>query len=330
MVSGILFRSEKVTVNQDISVIIPYYNEAETILTTLDLLAQQTIRPREVILVDSGSTDGSFQIIQEWIDNHRDELAGVVYTNLRAGTKVPSSSRNEGLRVSKGEVVAFMDCGLIFSEDWLEKQVNFMNRGNFEVVSGGCRLEGVNLWDLSASAQTYGYKRFRPCVPSSLAKKSVFDLIGPFSGGRRAGYDVDWVNRLRTFGISRGINPDVVVRYNGANYAESLKKLLLKSIRYAEGTVGVHRYYYPYAYIVLAFVFLIVLFSRPSLAIVAACIYLILRGYGFPLLKSRGFRMIWDHPFLLVTLPVAGFIIDVGKLLGVLKGVFRLRSFQHS
>ncbi len=315
---------------QDVSVIIPYYNEAETILTTLDLLSRQTSRPQEVIFVDSGSTDRSYEIIQEWIENTHEQPTGVQYTNLRAHTKVPSSSRNAGVRISNSELVAFMDCGLIFTTDWLEKQVNYLNSGDFDVVSGGCCLEGVNLWDRSAAAQTYGYKRFRPCVPSSLIKKSIFDRIGSFLEGRRAGYDVDWVNRLATMGVSRGINQDVVVRYNGVNFAESPKKLFLKSIKYAEGTVGVHKYYYPYAYILSTMAFLVALFLMPMVTLLLAAAYLVLRGYCVPFMKSRSFRVILDQPLSLLTLPLAGFVIDLGKILGVLKGLLKGQFFQRT
>ena len=133
---------------------------------------------------------------------------------------------------------------------------------------------------------------------------------------------MDWINRLRTLGIFRGINRDVVVRYNGVNYAESPKKLFLKSVKYAEGTVGVHKYYYPYAYVLLALAFLLALFLKPIVAVVLAAAYLIWRGYCVPLLRSRGFRMILDHPLSVLTLPVVGLIIDLGKIVGVLKGLF--------
>jgi glycosyltransferase involved in cell wall biosynthesis len=315
--------------NQEISVIIPYYNEAETILTTLNLLSHQSVRPQEVILVDSGSTDGTYEIIQEWIEKNREQLADVQYANLRALTKVPSSSRNEGVRVSKNELIAFMDCGLIFSTDWLEKQVDFMNSGNFGVVSGGCYLEGANLWDRAASAQTYGYRRFRPCIPSSLMKKSVFDRTGPFLEGRRAGYDVDWANRLKTMGVLRGINRGVVLRYNGINYAGSLKNLFLKSVEYAQGTVGVHRYYYPYAYLLMTALFLLALSLESTVALLFLALYLVCRGYCVPFVKSRGFRIALEHPLALLTLPLTGFIIDLGKIIGALKGLIRKHSTER-
>lgn len=316
--------------NENISVIVPYYNEADTISTTLDLLSRQTFRPKEVILVDSGSRDGTYEMIQNWIGNRSQSPNGIRFINLRANTGVPSSSKNEGIRVSKSDFVAFMDCGLIFSTDWLERQVDFLNSQNLDVVSGGCYLKGIGLWDCSAVAQTYGYKRFRPTVPSSLVKKFVFEKTGLFLDGRRSGYDVDWVNRLRTLGITRGINRDVVVRYNGINYAGSVKHLLLKSIKYSEGTLGLHRYYYPYAYFLFALAFLLALILMPALAFTLMPAYLIGRGYCVPVVKSGGFAIISDYPMSLLSVPVAGFVIDVGKVIGLVIGLFRGRLFQRN
>jgi glycosyltransferase involved in cell wall biosynthesis len=314
--------------NQNISVIVPYYNEAETILITLDLLSRQTLRPKEVILVDSGSKDGSYDIIEEWIGNRGKSPNDVQFINLRANTGVPSSSKNAGIRISKGELVAFMDCGLIFGPDWLKRQVDFLNSRNADVVSGGCYLKGVGLWDCSAVAQTYGYQRFRPTVPSSLVKKSVFEKTGLFLKARRSGYDVDWVNRLRSLGIKRGINRDVVVQYNGVNYAKNLSVLLKKSIRYGEGTLGLHRYYYPYAYLLAALIFLLVFFIRPALSAAFFPPYFILRGYFIPLVKSRGLRILADYPLSSLTLPITGAVIDLGKIIGFLKGLAKGQLFS--
>ena len=315
---------------QDISVIVPYFNESETIITTLDLLSRQTFRPKEIILVDSGSTDQSHVIIDQWIEKNRDRLSEIRFTNIGANTGVPSSSKNEGIRLSKSELVAFMDCGLTFTADWLKRQVDFLISQNLDVVSGGCYLKGVGLWDRSAVAQTYGYKRFRPTVPSSLVKKSVFEKTGLFLKGRRSGYDVDWVNRLRTMGINRGINRDVVVRYNGVNYAKSVRSLLAKSIRYGEGTLGLHRYYYPYAYFIIAIIFFLAVFLKPAVLLVFVPAYIIVRGYFIPVVKSRGFKIVFDYPLSILTLPVAGFIIDAGKIIGFLRGLFMGHLFSRN
>ncbi len=315
---------------QDISIIVPYYNEAETVLTTLDLLARQTVQPGEVILVDSGSFDSSPEIIDNWISRNRDRPGMASFVNLRADTGVPSSSKNAGIRTSKGGLVAFMDCGLTFGTDWLQKQIDYMESEDYEVVSGGCFLEGEGFWDRSAVSQTYGYKRFCPTVPSSLVRKSVFGKTGLFLEGKRSGYDVDWVNRLKTLGIRRGINREAVVRYNGTNYAESLKRLFLKSANYAEGSLGLHEYYFPYVYIVLFLAFWPILIFRPFLAFSLAALYLVVRGYLVPIFKSRGISMIKDYPLLLLGLPVSGVVIDSGKVVGLLRIIFGQRRSKVS
>ena len=51
----------------NISVIIPYFNESSTIIQTLNELKDQSLKPKEVILVDSGSNDSTSQIINQWI-----------------------------------------------------------------------------------------------------------------------------------------------------------------------------------------------------------------------------------------------------------------------
>ena len=51
----------------NISVIIPYYNESETILLTLRSIESQNHQPNEVLLIDSGSTDNTSDIINKWI-----------------------------------------------------------------------------------------------------------------------------------------------------------------------------------------------------------------------------------------------------------------------
>ena len=82
-----------------LSIIVPVYNEAPYLRRCLD-----TIEPREgveVILIDDGSTDGSWEIMQEYRDRFQvfslGENCGVSYT------------RELGVAKSKGEYIAFID-----------------------------------------------------------------------------------------------------------------------------------------------------------------------------------------------------------------------------
>jgi glycosyltransferase involved in cell wall biosynthesis len=308
-----------------VSVVISYHNESGTLETTLKLLAQQTLPPREVILVDSSSTDKSYRMIQEWIECQCPKT-GIVFRNLQKGTVMPSSSMNVGIRYAEHKLLAFMDCGLLFEPDWLEKQVNYMTEHDTDVVYGVCYFEGTTLLDRSAIAQTYGYKRCRPCVPSSLIKKEVFEKIGLFSENIRAGFDVDWLNRLREAGIERKINPSVVVKYNGINYARSLKGLFLKTIRYSAPGVNIKGYYYPYLYLISPLIFLVALINSPLTGSLLFLGYCITRGYIIPIQKSRGIQLFLQYPLSICTVPFVGYLIDVAKVIGYGKGILGISS----
>ena len=58
----------------DLTVIVPYYDENDTICTTIDLISRQTITPREIIFVDSNSTDDTYQTINNWIKDNQDNI----------------------------------------------------------------------------------------------------------------------------------------------------------------------------------------------------------------------------------------------------------------
>lgn len=307
---------------EDISVIITYYNESKTLPATLELVAAQTLQPREVLFINSSSTDNSHDIIEEWIKNNASKYS-VRFRNLNEGTNVPGSSKNAGVRNAVGEFLAFMDCGLLFEKDWLEKQMNYLRGRRLDVASGLCRFKGETLIDKSAIAQTYGYLRCRPTIPSTVVRKSVFEKIGFFMEYRRAGYDVDWANKLKTHHVVRGINEEVIIQYNGINFASSFKQIFLKLIMYSEPNIGVHHYFYPYFYVAGLLFLLVVFVFVPFAVFPVFLLYFFFRGYAVPVYKSRSARLLYENPLFWLVLPAAGFVMDAGKLVGYVKGMVK-------
>jgi|GEM_PF-912939 len=326
-----------------ISVIISYHNESATLEKTLDLLTAQTLPPEEILLVNSSSTDDSFKIIQNWADRNGKKYH-IRIRNIDEGTNVPGSSMNVGIRNASCNLLAFMDCGLYFDYYWLERQMVYMKKNNSDVVSGVCLFSGLNLQDKTAIAQMAGYQRARPTVPSSLVKKNVFEQTGFFLENKRSGHDIDWIHKLNRENIRRDVNKNVVIKYMGANYAGSLKDIFLKTIRYAEATINLYKYYNHHIYGVFLFLalmyFVKISFFRPwpyndyiplhhidkywlDIAVLLVVLYVVLRGYLVPFLKSRNLKILHEHPASFITLPVVGFIIDLGRLIGYVKGIFK-------
>jgi len=208
----------------------------------------------------------------------------------------------------------------LFPICWLEKQWDFIQKNVTEVVSGVVYLEGVGIIDTAAVAQTYGYKRKRPCIPSSLVKKSIFDKTGLFLENKRAGYDVAWPLLLKRMNINRFINSDVIVKYNGVNYGNSLFGIFKKSIIYSIPLVALKYYYIPYYYLLFMIIFFLVSVFSLHFSVIFIGVYLFLRGFMIPIKKSAGIRLFFENPLLIVLLPLMGIIIDFGKVIGFLIG----------
>ena len=56
-----------------ISLIVPYFNESSTIIKTLNLLKSQTYLPKEILLINSSSTDDTYNKINIWIKKKKFE-----------------------------------------------------------------------------------------------------------------------------------------------------------------------------------------------------------------------------------------------------------------
>lgn len=98
-----------------VSVIMPVYNAEEFLRQCLDSLRAQTLKDFEVICVDDGSTDASYNILKEY--SAMDSRFAVIHQeNTGAG-----AARNNGFAHAKGEYVVFLDCDDFFAEDFLEK-----------------------------------------------------------------------------------------------------------------------------------------------------------------------------------------------------------------
>lgn len=103
-----------------ISVIIPLYNKVCTIARTLDTVFQQTYTDYEIVVVNDGSTDGSADVVRS-IDDSRIRL--ISQTN--AGV---SAARNRGFEEARGEFVAFLDADDEWKPDYLETQIQLVEK----------------------------------------------------------------------------------------------------------------------------------------------------------------------------------------------------------
>jgi glycosyltransferase involved in cell wall biosynthesis len=106
----------------DVTVIVPTYNRAKLLCYTLDSLVGQTFEPHrfEVIVVDDGSSDNSDEVVQEYVH----KLNIKYFFQEDKGYRV-ASARNIGLAHAQGEVIIFIDSGVLLGSNTVQSHWDF-------------------------------------------------------------------------------------------------------------------------------------------------------------------------------------------------------------
>lgn len=97
-----------------VSVVIPVYNSEKCLRGCLDSLCGQSLKNIEIICVNDGSSDNSWDILREY--SARDgRVTAISQENSGAG-----AARNNGMRIAKGKYMIFLDSDDVFEKNMLE------------------------------------------------------------------------------------------------------------------------------------------------------------------------------------------------------------------
>ena len=125
-----------------LSIIVPVYNEVRTVLAVIDrLLAIDLPVPREILVVNDGSTDGTKEVLDTAPAGIRDPGSGIriIHAERNAGK---GAAIRLGLDASNGTIIAIQDADLELDPQQLSALVAPIVRGEAEVVYGSRFLAG--------------------------------------------------------------------------------------------------------------------------------------------------------------------------------------------
>lgn len=112
--------------NTRVSIITPIYNSEKLISQTIECVLNQTYSDWEMLLVDDGSSDGTKQIIEEYVK--QDSRIKYIELKENCGAAV---ARNVALERSSGRFIAYLDADDLWHKDKLQKQIDFMLTNNY-------------------------------------------------------------------------------------------------------------------------------------------------------------------------------------------------------
>ncbi|MBP3688189.1 MAG: glycosyltransferase [Alphaproteobacteria bacterium] len=101
-----------------VSVVVPVYNTEKYLSQCLDSLKKQTLHEIEFIVIDDGSTDNSYQIMQEYA---KQDKRFKIFQQINQGV---GKTRNRGMELAKGEYIGFVDSDDYVSPNYFEKLYN--------------------------------------------------------------------------------------------------------------------------------------------------------------------------------------------------------------
>lgn len=310
-----------------VSLVIPIYNESQSISLLIQTIKEQIRVPDEVIFVDGGSTDDTVTLVKKSIT---DTPSFRIIETERA---MPGKGRNIGVANAVNEWIAFTDAGIKLDKYWLGDLVKKAEENPEASIIYGNYAPQVDNFFAKCSAITFvppekpGSIRGKSIV-SCLLKKEVWEKAGGFPDWR-ATEDLVFMEKAEQLGYQLAFAPNAKVYWElRPNLLSAFKKFEIYSKynvwagRQAYWHYGVARQYVLLLLIVLLGIFhnnyWFLLLPLWIIARVEKRIYMHRHEFGIKELFN---------PFTFLGVMLGTLTMDMGTFSGWIKAIF-LKSPQ--
>lgn len=219
-----------------LSIITINYNNVEGLKRTLASVAAQTYRDIEHIIIDAASTDGSVDIIKEYVakvDSRESRVKSVVWVSEKDNGIY--NAMNKGIRMATGEYCQFLNSGdTLAAPDVTERMMAAME-GGIDVLYGDMLKIGVKQYvDRSSRNDDVTLHMFyRGCLNHSPAyiKHSLFDEYGMYDETLKICSDWKFYMQSIVLGKATTKHVDIVVTHFDMNGISETRKDILNEER---------------------------------------------------------------------------------------------------
>ncbi|QUM87891.1 glycosyltransferase family 2 protein [Moritella sp. 36] len=189
-----------------VSIITPFYNSKENVLSTIKSVQRQTYTNYEHIIIDDCSPDFDFTFLEHLIlDDPRIKL---IKRTWNAG---PAVTRNRGISEARGKYIAFLDADDLWLEDKLEKQIEFMESEDLSLSYSAYDVididgKSIGFRDVPSSVSYNDLLKSNKigCLTAIYNKEKLGKVYMPNIGKRQ---DLGlWLKILRNGTVAKGLN----------------------------------------------------------------------------------------------------------------------------
>jgi glycosyltransferase involved in cell wall biosynthesis len=176
------------------TVVIPTYNRAHLITKTLDSIKNQTFKDFEVLIIDDGSTDNTFEVVQPYLNEH--------FHYFKKENAERAAARNFGTLKALGEYICWFDSDDIMYTDHLDYAEKLIKKHNepslialpFEIKTTNDVVLNKYYYNKNINNQLY---KGNPFACNPVFVKRTIALENPFNELRKLSGSEDYELWLR-------------------------------------------------------------------------------------------------------------------------------------
>lgn len=195
-----------------VSVILCTYNRAGYLRRCIDSVIRQDFQDWELIVVDDGSTDETFDIVNPYIQQYH-QIRYMKHQNRGLAL-----ARNLGIQAAIGHYITFIDSDDQYTPEHLSARITFMEtHPEIDLISGGFQTD-EDIWvkDYFHPDQRI---HIRDCVlgPTFFGRRSMFFALQGFSA-IAYGEDIElWTRAERMFRLQKLTEPETYIYQRAAD-----------------------------------------------------------------------------------------------------------------
>ena len=214
-----------------ISLISTVLNESENIREFISSILSQTKKPDEFIIVDGGSTDGTYEILKEYEEKYK------WIKVFRKKECTIGEGRNYAIKKAKGEIIAVCDAGCIYDKFWLEKITKPLISGKADIAVGVYKpyytndfefFQGILLVPLEEEIYGNPSRMSSRCIAF---KKEVWEKVSGYPNAS-AGEDTLFNLKLLSSGYKIYFSKNAIVYWK---MRKNLREIFKQFYRYGAG-----------------------------------------------------------------------------------------------
>lgn len=300
-----------------VSVISTLKNESEVIEEFLDSLLNQSRPPDEIIIADGGSTDGTIEKIERYINN-----GAPIKLIIRPGNR--SVGRNAATEAATYDIIACTDVGCSIDRDWVRNIIKpFEDNPSTMTVAGFFKIAPKTYFEeVSATLMLSDHDNIDPetWLPSSRSvayKSEAWAKVGGYPEDYNLNEDTPFDLALINAGYKFVFTPDAFVYWRPRpNLREFFKQYYAYSRGDGQGLIYWQVFLRKILMYLFGFVFLIAGFSIH--------LFWWILGLGFLLYMTKRARHVWRKMFGLKSFLLTLVLVvthDLAEIIGYTKGV---------